>query len=97
MARKPMVTRTFTVTKVKVMAVEVPTEATKQVELTLPRTFKDDKKLLKTIQDSFDTDELKHVHIIEKSEVETLRGMTELKFIENSTILDSETRKPVEE
>jgi hypothetical protein len=97
MARKPMVTRTIVTTNVKVMAVEVPTGATKQVELTLPRTYKDEKKLLKTIQDSFDTDELKHVHIISKEEVETLYGMSELKFIENSTILDNETRKPVEE
>lgn len=97
MARKPMITRSIVTTNVKVMAVEVPTGATKQVELTLPRTYKDDKKLLKTIQDSFDTDELKHVHIIEKVEVETLRGMTELKFIENSIILDNETRKPVEQ
>lgn len=97
MARKPMVTRTIVTTNVKVMAVEVPTGATKQVELTLPRTYKDEKKLLKTIQDSFDTDEIKHVHIISKEEVETLYGMSELKFIENSTILDNETRKPVEE
>lgn len=96
MARKPMVTRTIVTTKVTLMCLNIQTGEPFNEVLTLPRTYSDDKKLLKVVQETFDTDEKKAVHIIAKEEIETLYGMTEQDFIQNATVLDPETRKVLE-
>ena len=97
MARKPMVTRTIITTKCNVLCMELAKAEPFNKEVILPRTYKDDKKLLKRVQELVDNDEVKAVHIVSKEEVETLYGMTEQKFIENSIILDPKTRKMLEE
>lgn len=96
MARKPMVTRTIVTTKVTLMCLNIQTGEPFNEFLTLPRTYNDDKKLLKVVQEIFDTDEKKAVHIVDKEEIETLYGMTEQEFIQNATVLDPETRKALE-
>lgn len=96
MARKPMVTRTIVITKVTLMCLNIQTGETFNEVLTLPRTYSDDKKLLKVVQDMFNTDVQKAVHILDKDEIETLYGMSEQEFIQNATVLDPETRKAVE-
>ena len=97
MARKPMVTRTITTTKVEVMCLNIITAEPFNKEVILPRTYKDDKKLLKLVQEEFDTEDEKVVSIVHKEEVETLYGMSEQEFIENAKVLDPETRKLIEE
>lgn len=97
MARKAMVTRTIIITKCNVLCMELAKAEPFNKEVILPRTYKDDKKLLKRVQELVDNDEVKAVHIVSKEEVETLYGMTEQKFIENSIILDPKTRKMLEE
>lgn len=97
MARKAMVTRTIITTKCNVLCMELAKAEPFNKEVILPRTYKDDKKLLKRVQELVDNDEVKAVHIVSKEEVETLYGMTEQKFIENSIILDPKTRKMLEE
>ena len=96
MARKPMVTRTITTTKVNVLCLDVVSAEPFNKEVILPRTYKDEKKLLKKVEEVVNTDEIKAVHIVEKSEVETLYGMTEQDFIDSATILDPATRKALE-
>ena len=96
MARKPMVTRTIVTTKVTLMCLNIQTGEPFNEVLTLPRTYNDDKKLLKVVQETFDTDENKAVHIVGKEEIETLYGMSEQEFIQNATVLDPETRKALE-
>ena len=96
MASKPMVTRTIVTTKVTLMCLNIQTGEPFNEVLTLPRTYNDDKKLLKTVQETFDTDEKKAVHIVDKEEIETLYGMSEQEFIQNATVLDPETRKVLE-
>lgn len=96
MARKPMVTRTIITTKVNVLCLDVASVEPFNKEVILPRTYKDEKKLLKKVEEVVNTDEVKAVHIVDKSEVETLYGMTEQNFIDNATILDPTTRKALE-
>ena len=96
MARKPMVTRTIVTTKVNVLCLDINSAEPFNKEVTLPRTYKDEKKLLKKVEEVVNTDEVKAVHIVDKEEVETLYGMTEQDFITNATILDPVTRKELE-
>lgn len=95
MARKPMVTRTIVTTKVTVLGVDVNTAEAFNETYTLPRSYADDKKLLKACKDYFEDDNIKIVQVVNKEEVETLYGMTEQAFIENADMLDPETRKPI--
>ena len=96
MARKPMVTRTITTTKVNVLCLDITTSEPFNKEVILPRTYKDDKSLMKKVQEVVGTDEVKAVHVVDKDEVVTLYGMDEQAFIEKATILDPETRKELE-
>lgn len=94
MARKPMVTRTITTTKANVLCMDIQTAEPFNKVVTLPRTYKDDKTLMKKVQEVVETDTVKAVHIVDKEEVETLYGMTEQEFIQNALVLDPETRRP---
>lgn len=96
MARKPMVTRTITTTKVNVLCLDVESAEPFNKAVTLPRTYKDNKKLLKAIEELVNSDTVKAVHIVDKTEIETLYGMTEQDFITNATVLDPATRKEIE-
>ena len=93
MARKPMVTRTIVTTKVNVLCLDIKSAEPFNQTITLPRTYKDEKKLLKKVEEVVNTDDVKAVHVVDKEEVETLYGMTEQDFITNATILDPTTRK----
>ena len=96
MARKPMVTRTIVTTKVNVLCLDIQSAEPFNKVVTLPRTYKDEKKLLKKVEEVVNTDDVKAVHIVDKKEVETLYGMTEQDFITNATVLDPTTRKEIE-
>lgn len=100
MARKPMVTRCITTTKVDVLCVNTLTAETFTKTVTLPRTYKDEKKLMKQLEAVINNDGIKAVHPIHTEEVETLYGMSEQTFIDNAVVLDKDTRKelaPTEE
>lgn len=94
MARKPMVTRTITTTKANVLCMDIQTAEPFNKVVTLPRTYKDDKTLMKKVQEVVETDTVKAVHVVDKEEVETLYGMTEQEFIQKAVVLDPETRRP---
>lgn len=96
MARKPMVTRTIVTTKVNVLCLDINSAEPFNKVVTLPRTYKDEKKLFKKVEEVVNTDVVKAVHVVDKEEVETLYGMTEQVFITNATILDPATRKELE-
>lgn len=53
----------------------------------VPRTCKDDEKLLKKTKEVLETETLKPVHVVDKEEIETLYGMTEQEFIKHAKIL----------
>lgn len=95
--RKPMVTRSITSTKVVVLCLNTTTcEAFNEV-LELPRTFKDEAKLMKLVSAKIDNDEQKAVKIVSKEIVSDLRAMTEEDFLAHSFKLDAKTRKAIEE
>ena len=87
MARVPMVTRTIVTTKANVLCLNIKTGEPLHKEVTLPRTYKDDKALMKQVSKVIDNEEHKAVHIVDKEEVETLYGMTEQEFIQLAKVL----------
>lgn len=95
MARKPMVTRTITTTKVNVLCLDIEHSEPFNKEVILPRTYKDDKKLLEMVETVVNTDSVKAVHIVDKQEIETMYGMDEQDFIATAKELDPVTRKPI--
>lgn len=96
MARKPMVTRTVTTTKVIVLCMDVDKCEPFNKVVTLPRTFANEKKLMKAVEDVVNVDNVKAVHIASFEEVNKLYGMEEQYFIDHATELDPETRKALE-
>ena len=86
--RKPMVTRTFHTTKATVMCLDVDVGESVTKVLTLPRTYKDDKKLLNACKEAITEENIKVVHVIDTEVIETLYGMDEQKFIENAVVLE---------
>lgn len=95
MARVPMVTRTIITTKVNVMCLDIETGEPCNRYVVVPRTYKDDEKLLKKVKEVLETETLKPVHIVDKEEIETLYGMAEQEFIEHAEV--QPPRKAVEE
>ena len=87
MARTPMVTRTIVTTKATLMCLDIEAGEPFNKEVILPRTYKDEKALLKKARPLVETDTIKAVHVVDTEEVETLYGMTEQEFIENAQIL----------
>ena len=97
MARKPMVTRTITTTQVNVLCLDIVAGEPFNQQVTLPRTYKEDKNLMKAIEEVVNTENVKAVHVVAKEEVEILYGMSEQDFINNAVVLDNETRRPIDE
>ena len=86
--RKPMVTRTFQTTKATVMCLDIEAGESVTRVLTLPRTYKDSKKLLKACEEAITEENVKAVHVVDIEVIETLYGMEEQKFIENAVVLE---------
>ena len=86
--REPMVTRTIQTTKAVVMVVNTLEGETYTKEVIVPRTYKDDKALLKKVSPIIEAEEnMKAVHIVTAEVIETLYGMTEQEFIEKASVM----------
>lgn len=96
MARKAMVTRTILTTKVNVLCMDVKTCEPCNIDVSLPRTYKDENKLFKAVQSVVNKDNIKAVDIVSQETVETLYGMSEQDFINGAVVLDPTTRKEIE-
>lgn len=79
--RKPMVTRTIQTTTAQVVYVDINNEITDTMEVTVPRTYKDEKTLMKAISAVVDGDGIKAVHVKSTTVNETLYAMSEADFI----------------
>ena len=97
MARVPMVTRTVTTTTVNAMCVDTTRGEVCNVSATLPRTYNDDVKLLKKVKEVVETETLKVVQIVDKTECETLYGMSEQDFINSAKVLTDRNHLPSDE
>lgn len=95
MARVPQVTRTIQTTKAVIMCLNIEKEETERVEVTLPRTYKDEQSLLKAAKKVIENDSIKVVYIVSCEVNETLYGMSEEDFIKYAAILPA--RKAVQQ
>ena len=89
-----MVTRTIVATKVNVMCLDVQKGEPLNISVTVPRTYKDDGSLLKKVKPLVENETIKAVHIVDKTEIETLYGMTEQDFIEYAEVLPPRNAQP---
>lgn len=87
MARQPQVTRTITTTKAKVLCLNLENEQPFVKEVVLPRTYKDERSMMKKIAPLVESDAVKAVYVQSVTTEETLYGMTEQEFIEQAHIL----------
>lgn len=93
MARQPMITRTVTTTKAKVLCINLVDEKPFTQEVVLPRTYKDERSMLKRIKPLVENDTVKVVHVQSVKTLETLYGMTEQQFIDSATVLPPRNSK----
>ena len=91
MARVPMVTRTIPTTVVNVFCVNTEDRSTFEQSITLPRTYKDEVKMMKAIEKVLDGEPIKAVSITGYQVQETLYGMTEADFIKAASVLPPRT------
>ena len=81
MARTPMITRTIQTTKANVLCLDIVEGEPFNQVVTLPRTYKDEKSLMKQVELAINTDTVKAVHVVDTKVEETLYGMPEADFI----------------
>lgn len=92
MARQPQVTRTILTTKCNVLCLDLVGQTPFTKEVILPRTYKDEKHMMKKLEPIVNTDTVKAVHVQSYEVQETLYGMSEQEFIEKATILPPRTK-----
>lgn len=90
--KKPMVTRTILTTEVTVLCLDLIKAEPFNKTVTLPRTYKDEKAIMKKVSAIIDTDEVKAVHVVDTKVNETLYGMTEEQFISMAEVLPSRSK-----
>ena len=73
------------------MCLDIETGEPCNKTVVVPRTYKDDEKLLKKVKEVIETETLKPVHIVDKEDIETLYGMKEQDFIEHAEVLPPRT------
>lgn len=86
MARKEnMVTRTIRSTHCVLMCVDTSIGEVKNIDVTLPRTYKEVSDMLTKAKEVYDTDTLKCVEVVDYEEKECLMGMPESFFIQHAS------------
>lgn len=87
MARIPMVTRTIQTTTANVLCLNIKEGEPFNKEVVLPRTYKDEKSMMKVVEKVINTEDVKAVHIVQTEVNETLYGMSEQEFIAAARVL----------
>lgn len=90
--REPMVTRTIVTTKVVVLGMDIKTCEPGNKVFILPRTYKDDKAIMKELDKRTEEENFKCVKICSTEIIETLYGMTESDFIRVAKELPPRTK-----
>ena len=97
MARVPQVTRTIPTTIVRIFCVNTEDRSTFEQDITLPRTYKDEQKMMKAVEKVLEGEPVKAVSIISYEVKETLYGMTEQEFIQYAQVLPPRPREKKEQ
>lgn len=87
MARVPQVTRTIPTTIATIFCVNLEDKSTFEQSITLPRTYKDDKSLMKAVEKVLEGEPIKAVSVVSTEVQETLYGMLETDFIKYAKVL----------
>ena len=87
MARTPQVTRNLQTTEVNVLCLDINKGEPFNQTVVLPRTYKDEKHMLKAVEKVINSDTVKAVHIVDSAVKETLYGMSEQDFITLAKVL----------
>ena len=87
MARVPQITRTIQTTVATVLCLDLSSKQPIEKVVKLPRTYRDEKHMMKKIEAMVNSDSIKAVHVIKAEVEETLYGMSEDKFIQEADIL----------
>jgi hypothetical protein len=87
MARIPMVTRTIPTTVVNIFCCNTEDRTTFDQSITLPRTYKDEVKMMKAVENALAGEPIKPISITSYEVKETLYGMTEQEFIQYAKVL----------
>lgn len=82
--RESKITRTIQTTKAQVMCLNINDGSTTTKEFTLPRTYKDDKTILKALAGK-NPGTMKPVHVVSTEVISQLYAMPESKFMELAT------------
>lgn len=90
MAREPQVTRTIVTTTAVCKCADLTSNQVVEKEYTLPRTYKDNKHLMKALM-VYNTEDIHIISVIKSTENETLYAMTEKDFIEHAQALPART------
>ena len=93
MARVPQGTRTIPTTIVHLFCVNTEDRSTFEQDITLPRTYKDEQKMMKAVEKVLDGEPIKAVSILGSEVKETLYGMTEAEFIQHAQVLPPREKK----
>ena len=94
MPRVPQVTRTIQTTKATIMCLDTEKGETFEQEITLSRTYKDDRAILRQAEKVVGTGSIKLVYVVKSSVEEALYGLTEQDFIKLATVLPARGAKP---
>lgn len=98
MARKKhLITRSITSTVATVIAHDVETEETKNVQLAVSRTYKTDNDLLKAVREKYETDTFKIACVVDSFVSVEKYGMTEDDFINNAEIITKKSKDSEDE
>lgn len=81
MARAPMVTRTISTTNATLMMVDTESAEVFNKDVILPRTYEDEKAILKAAKKVHENEQHKVVAVVSTEVNETLYGMSEAEFI----------------
>lgn len=93
MARQPQVTRTIQTTVANVLCIDLVNEQPFTQIVKLPRTYKDERSMMKKLKPMLETETVKVVHVQNFTVESTLYGMTEEEFIQKAHILPARTSK----
>lgn len=95
MAKESMVTRTIVTTDAEILCLDIESGEACNKSITLPRTFKKDKEILKLAERIIaETEPNVHpVHVVHTTIKKTLYGMTEATFLKYAEILPDRQAK----
>lgn len=81
MARTPKIHRTITTTNIKALCLDIAAQSAVENDYILPRTYPNERVILKKLQKLYNTDDYKVEHVLSYNEETNAYEMDELDFV----------------